>query len=296
MKINILCILTGIFLVGCSQYIYSQKTVNKSEKKRPDWLASKLPQSSNNTFYYQVTETNSKDINEAREASILTLATYIKNNLRVRWQGEGNLELSNTNIGTEEKEQYNFKYIIEGKSIDIISRKIDEYWEYISYPNGKNEYRFFTLYAVSSGGDQVQFDQVSFTYKYGTSALVKSLIPGMGQIHKGSHTKGYMMLGGEIALLGGVAFCESQRSSYRKKINQTQNVDHIRSYDNKADNYQTARDLCIGGAVALYIYNLIDAVACDGRKRTITKKSRNNLVLAPAFSPEYNGISLSLNF
>lgn len=112
---------------------------------------------------------------------------------------------------------------------------------------------------VSRNLSNLSFDQVNFSYKYGMSALWRSaLVPGYGQIYKGSTAKGISILGGEVALITGVLLTENTRSSYRRKAKETYDVNKIRSYTDKADNYETARNICIGGAIALYVYNVID--------------------------------------
>lgn len=77
-------------------------------------------------------------------------------------------------------------------------------------------------------------------------------------------------------------------------MRRTQNADHIRSYADKADNYRTFRDVCIGSAAALYLYNLIDALVANGKKRTIVKKS--HLSFTPVASPDCNGVRLCYQF
>ena len=46
----------------------------------------------------------------------------------------------------------------------------------------------------------------------------------------------------------------------------------MKTYNTKADNCENIRNICIGGAAALYVYNLIDAIAANGAKRVIIKK------------------------
>ena len=195
----------------------------------------------------------------------------------------------------KESSYIEFEYESKGATQRVIYKKIDEYWEYVSYNGRAREYRCFTLYAVAvHPGETAIFDEVTFSRKYGARGLVRSIIPGCGQIYKGSVVKGVCILGGEAALAGGAVAFENMRKNYSKKMHRTQNADHIRSYADKADNCRTFRDVCIGSAAALYLYNLIDALVANGKKRTIVKKS--HLSFTPVASPDCNGVRLCYQF
>jgi len=84
------------------------------------------------------------------------------------------------------------------------------------------------------------------------------------------------MLGGCAVLAGGIIFTEHTRADYVAKIAQTHNTQAIRTYTNKRNHFATARNICIGAAAALYVYNLIDAVATPGARRVVVKKGKNS--------------------
>ena len=123
---------------------------------------------------------------------------------------------------------------------------------------------------------------------------MRSIIPGCGQIYKGSVVIGVCILGGEAALAGGAVAFENMRKNYSKKMHRTQNADHIRSYADNADNCRTFRDDCIGSAAALYLYNFFAALVSNGKKPTIVKKS--HLSFTPVASPDCNGVRLCYQF
>lgn len=51
--------------------------------------------------------------------------------------------------------------------------------------------------------------------------MMRSLIvPGWGQMYKGSTVKGLCILGGEVALAAGIIVSENLRSSYVKKMHE----------------------------------------------------------------------------
>ena len=287
-----------ILLFLSFSYTFAGNPFQQSEKMKPDWLINKLPKPRNSSFFYQIVQCDSDDLNKARKGCIEGLVDYIEqtNDIRVEGSLTSTSASKTDSKGTNENisREYVYRYKIESKEFSIHFRKSDEYWETLTNANEKRVYRCYILYAVGRPGSEVHFDNITFSYKYGVDALWRSaLVPGYGQLHKGHKAKGICIMGGEAALAGGIIFFESQNRSYRRKVNETLDGAKRISYTDKADNCQTARNICIGGAAALYIYNVIDAIATDGRKRTITNKSLN---IYPAITSGYNGVSLSLNF
>jgi len=272
---------------------FCQRIQNRSEPKAPVWMTDP-PKPGNDSFYYRVTEGTHQHLDEARHACLINLSTYIRQTNEITGTVNADIQLKNTESDHLERETYAFTYQMKSEKLEITSQKTDEYWESVSFPDGTSGYRCFTLFAVGKKEQLPTFDEVSFSRKYGARGLIRSaIVPGWGQFYKGSILKGGLVLGGEVLLIGGIVFCENERVNYRKKIKQTQNIDHILTYSNKADNYRTARNIMIGGAAALYVYSLIDALNSDGRKRIIIQKNKkgNFSVL-----PGYNGIQLTYNF
>ena len=113
-------------------------------------------------------------------------------------------------------------------------------------------------------------------------------------MYKGSYLKGGLILGGEAAFVAGIIAAENLRASYRKKMKEQ--PQHIKTYNTKADNCENIRNICIGGAAALYVYNLVDAIAPNGAKRVIIKKKNGNLSINPISSPFYNGVNMAYQF
>lgn len=281
-----------------SSHLYSVTPYSALEGKRPDWLSDKLPLPTNETFFYQITSAKAYSLDSARNGAFKELINYIDQTNNIKVSGE--ITVSSFSNQTKSivnetiNKEYFYKYKIDSEELFITFRKVDEYWEVEKNDEGEKIYSCYCLYMVSRNLSSLSFDQVDFSYKYGMSALWRSaLVPGYGQIYKGSTAKGISILGGEVALITGVILTENTRSSYRRKAKETYDVNKIRSYTDKADNYETARNICIGGAIALYVYNVIDAVASNGRKRTITNK---RISFTPILGTEQNGIFLSFKF
>lgn len=272
--------------------VCAQQVLERSQKLRPAWLANKTPRPGNGTFHYQITEGEHPNLEDARHSCLLNLSTYIKRSRSISERAVAQIESDHVDGKHAESESYHFSYAIEGEKVNVTSCKYDEYWEYIVTPGGNRIYRCYTLYGVADAL-QVTFDRLAFSRKYGARGFVRSLIvPGWGQLYKGNTTKGACILGGEVALIGGIVVAESLRSSYVKKMREQPK--HLATYNTKADNWENVRNACIGGAAALYVYNLIDALVANGRQRTIVRKPVS-LAVYPA-SGECNGVALAIRF
>lgn len=179
-----------------------------------------------------------------------------------------------------------------GKKIDMRCRVVDEYWE-----EHNGQYICHVLYTVADHNHPQTGsydDRISLTSSYGARGLIRSIIPGWGQIYKGSVAKGTSILCGEAACAVGIIVCENQRASYHKKMKEQPR--HAQTYNSKADNWETGRNICIGAAAALYVYNLIDAAASKGARRVVVKNARQTLSFHPTFSPSGGGVSMTWNF
>lgn len=171
-----------------------------------------------------------------------------------------------------------------GKKITLISRVVDEYWQ----RNRQGEYGCFVLYSIANlANSQLPEDYVNVSACYGFDALWRSaIVPGWGQFHKGANLKGGLILGGCAALIAGIIFTENQHSDYVRKIVQTHSVNLKRDYATKRDHFATGRNICIGACAALYIYNLVDAIAAPGARRVVVNSKNRRYAVAPVILPK----------
>lgn len=84
-----------------------------------------------------------------------------------------------------------------------------------------------------------------------------------------------MFLGGTAALAGGMVYCQSCITNSRNLAAQTYNPEHLRIYSRRISNLSTARNVCIGAAAALYVWNLVDAVVAPGARRVVVRPAMN---------------------
>ena len=276
--------------------ITAQKVNGRSDKIRPTWLndLTKLKKT-NDTFEYLVVQNDGNMLQSLKEGRMTNLANYLEQSNKIAGIISRDTKTENsTTTGFQSTSVNKLSFTTKTDVVQFTSKMIDDYWEYVTYPDGTKIYRYFTLYAVSTQKKPI-FDEVSFSNTYGVQGLWRSsLVPGWGQMHKGSTAKGIMILGGEAALIGGIIVTESRRASYAKKVNETRNAAHIRTYSNKAGNMEIIRNSCIAGAAVLYAYNLIDAIAAPGAKRIIPKDW--NMSLGGYATPKETEIGLVINF
>lgn len=178
---------------------------------------------------------------------------------------------------------------VEGAPVKLNCQLMDSYWEQV-VRNGQDMYECYQLFEVTAPNSSPKFDKYTLTTSYASDPATwgLSLIPGAAQMHKGSYLKGGLIMGGTVAIVGGLIACESLRKSYMAKISQTHSAEVKKAYNTMAGNCATARNICIGGLAALYIYNIIDAYIAPGARRVIVTPS--------ATADGQYGMSLSYTF
>jgi hypothetical protein len=242
-----------------------------SEKIKPQWLH-KLPKPGNSSFMYETVSVSASSLDNAREKCLAELIANsgLKNGVVAIFDNKSSERLSQiwNNGKLTERIEYDSHTTTHAQydAIKLHVENIAEYWE----QDRSGSYYLTKLYAKSELGTAPLFDNIELTTRYGARGLWRSaIIPGWGQFHKGAHLKGGLILGGCAALAAGIVFTENQRADYMRKIAQTHDVNQIKNYSTKSDHFATARNICIGAAAALYLYNLIDAVAAPGARRIV---------------------------
>ena len=258
-----------------------------SHKIKPRWLH-KPPKPTNSTFVYEMDRTVAPSINAARTASlngmvanagmengVVVLSDYKTQTVDVhRWRNGKQVD--------EGVERFESNSRIKGREVSLHLKLIAEYWE----RDKSGDLHLSRLYAKSLSAREPMFDNVMLTTKYGARGLWRSMIiPGWGQFHKGANLKGGLILGGCAVLAGGIIFTEHTRADYAAKLKQTHDRHSLSTYQNKRNHFAMARNICIGAAGALYLYNLIDAIAAPGAQRVVVKKNRRGSDNTYAFAP-----------
>lgn len=268
-----------------------------SAKIKPQWVKN-TPTPGNSSYVFKVVEVEGVDLNSARSMALRALVSKIEHDNKieiVEYHKLVDIEQQEDGVVTEATS--NSTYVLDLKSSinkSITAENVAEYWEDFE-SNGQKKKRLYSLFMVQRPNRTANFDDVKLTTKYGMRGFVRSMIvPGWGQIYKGSAVKGGFILGGAVAVAAGIIITENTRADYIKKMHEQPKFADV--YNSKATDWETARNVCIGAAAALYIYNLVDAVAADGAERAIVKKRNNNFSFAPVVTPDGGGFSLVYKF
>lgn len=271
----------GILLVGT---VGAQPL--KSDRLKPQWLH-RPPVAQSSTLEYVVDVAFGKSVEEARTASLngIVASTGFQKGVLVR--SDYKTETVDRKVWKDGKlidytsDTFIVNSDISGKDVQLYIKDIDEYWAYTKDGN----VQFTKLYAKSISEKFSGFENLEVTTKYGAKGLWRSaIIPGWGQFHKGDNLKGTLFLGGTAACAVGIIITEAQHSDYNRRLTQTHDINQIKNYQTKRDNAATARNVCIGAAGALYVYNLIDAMVAPGARRIVQTKNRKSYSFAPSLA------------
>ena len=159
-----------------------------------------------------------------------------------------------------------------------------------------NGVRMRSLYQVAVS-NHPDFDNTRLSTNYGATPIFMSIIPGLGQVYKGSTVKGILMFAGTALCAGGILLCENQRADYRNKV--LEQPKFAQTYNTKANNWETGRNICIGATAAVWLYNIIDAATAKGARRVIVERKDGttaSLQLQPSVDLNSVGLALICNF
>ena len=272
-----------IYLVLTLAYVYGE-----NDGRRPRWL-SEVPAASNGTFEYKVITVYAQTASEAKGLVPREVTSYVETTQKVQITSVSKITSENHNGDVSEENSFNMMAIVEGDPVNVVVKIIDEYHE---AKDGQGVYYF--LCAVGNPkASSVNFDRVQITDKYGVKGLWRSaILPGWGQMYKGSMGKGIAILGAEVVAAGGIVALEGMRSSYVTKA-KTQ-PHYAQQYYSKASNCGIIRNGFILAAGAIYIYNLIDAIVAPGSRWV--KTTNGEFAFYPTVTTEGMGLTMAYHF
>ncbi len=190
------------------------------------------------------------------------------------------------------RERTSVEVTSEGKKYRLQANYVD-HWVEEKTPQGV---RVRSLYQVAVT-DRPQFDTTRLRNRYGAAPIFMSIIPGLGQIYKGSTLKGILMFAGTALCAGGILFCENQRVDYRNKM--IEQPKFAQDYHTKSSNWETGRNICIGATAAVWLYNIIDAAVAKGARRVSVERAdgtHTSLQLHPYATMDDAGVAFTYNF
>lgn len=266
----------------------------------PRWLH-RLPRPTNSSFRYELRTSEATTLDGARQKCLNQLISNsgLTNGVAVISDSKLNKSFEQRWVNGQPTETENIimntNTSVKGSEQKLFINEVAEYWKY-----RRGRYLLSTLYAKSELGRAPLFDNVELTDRYGARGFFRSLIvPGWGQLYKGSTAKGSLILGGAAVLTGGIIYTESMRQDYADKRSRTHDAKLIKSYRTKCDNWRAARNVAIGAAGALYVYNLVDALVAPGAQRIVVHnygRGRSLTVLPTPTSEGGAALSAMINF
>lgn len=267
---------------------------SKSDKLHPQWVTRAVPESHSGTYIFVRAHGEGTSLAGARQMAFVNMAQKLEQergltvNTSVLSKEKFTQTQSNTNSSYQQ--EITMEVTENGHRLEIVCREIDDYWEEV---DGK--YSVEILYTVTDknayGGSYD--DQIKVTTSYGAAGFF-SIVPSVAQFYKGSVVKGSLILAGEVAAAGGILLCENTRLSYVKKMHEQPK--YAAEYNSLADTWETGRNICIGAAAAIYVYNLIDAFTAKGARRVVVKRGRTSLQAAPYIDQRSFGMGLTYKF
>lgn len=248
-----------------------------------------VPLKGNNTYTFVVIDVAAQNLDMGRKKcfQMLSLDRGLLNTVTMTYKSEDKIKSTQKYIDGEFHENLDENSLevitTEGKPIQLKAKIVDEYFD---------GYQMTTLYQVGITQNSY-FDDTYVTTQYGVKGLWRSaIVPGWGQLYKRSYIKGGLMLGGTVVLAGGIVYTECMRADYWKKQRNgyAKNTAQKQFYYKKEKGFATARNICIGGLCALYVYNLVDAVVAPGARYVkVSRTDRNGNVYTLAPSMNYDG-------
>jgi len=252
-----------LYVWGC---VWAQSQNSHSE--RLPWVKGQFPEKKGN-FEYMVARGSGSTIAEARENALNDLLIDLGNNAGVsvnsstisEIKSQMNFDGRKTDYSEDNTSVSTFK--IEREGFNASFSKASEYYE-----RSRTGYELWALYEVSKSGASFKPYIPEYTDQYGMRAAWRSaIIPGWGQFHKGKTGKGIFFLSAEVAAVSSAIFFETKRSDNVRKSQEATNLDIVKEYRNRADNWELYRNIAIGTAAGVYVWNVLDAGLSKGKIR-----------------------------
>ncbi|MDE6510973.1 MAG: hypothetical protein K2L00_02600 [Muribaculaceae bacterium] len=265
------------------------KVTERSDNMVPRWVSSELPK--RKSYGYDIVRCSAQG--QTAETALAKTKRDLVNQLATEHGIEVDDNLTDIETNLNDRIINNHEVFVQkvgDKANGVFNcQSIDYYYE-----RRGNTYYAVELIAVTGPGNQIP-DKFKTTTSYGAAPVFYSLIPGVGQMYKGSTVKGGIILGSAVVVGAGIITAESLRASYIKKMKEYPK--HHDFYNNKATTCKNIRNVTIGVGAGLYLYNLIDAAVAQGRKRVIvSKKNRYDYSLAPVWDGENVSLAFNLDF
>ncbi|MDR1169806.1 MAG: DUF5683 domain-containing protein [Prevotellaceae bacterium] len=257
---------------------------NTSHSDRLPWVDGVFP-AKKGVFDYRVARGEGATLSDARNDAFSRLLADLGNKAGVTVNSQTLAEIKSSLNYSSSSDNYLESvsnvttYRIDREGFKTSFTKVSEYYEYT-----RGRYLLWELYEVSQ---VASFTVIipEYTSHYGREALWRSMIiPGWGQFYKRKANKGIIFLTTEVAVVSGLAFCEIRCSNNWRKSIETTNVSIAKEYRNRADSWELRRNVLVGAAAGIYLWNVLDAALAKGKLKYAWMPENLNL-----FADENNG-------
>lgn len=233
-----------------------------SASERPQWIR-ETPSGFINDYFVGV----GRSTHSESDARNLALANALQKIVQ-----SGTIHLrSSQEIKTQSKEIFKNGESLSLESVDNIVNEIRVDGESETIKGLREE----EYYTEESNGNYIVWSLVKIPKKQPKTdapparvdAVWRStILPSWGQFYKKEYTKGYFIVGGTaVFLTSGFVFSNLKITAESDAKNSRTQV--LRDYHNEnANTYNNVSLACFIAATAIYVYNVVDAVAAEGEK------------------------------
>lgn len=243
----------------------------KQDKEKPFWIAGYFKEMPNS--YIEVVSAFDYDLQTAKSKAV----KEVIGRRSLATGAEASVSIKNNEVA-----------VVSNHNLIVKARIVDEYIHHTV-----NGYRAYLLVQTAKN-PTFSYEPVTLSDEYGFSARV--FVPGMAQIYKGSKGKGAAIIATEAMAVAGIIVCENQRATYAKKMKEQPMF--IKEYNSKADNWCNGRNISIGVAAGIWVYNIIDGAVAKGKKRVKVGPAPKSggLSVVPFATFDTVGMSLAYQF
>ena len=238
---------------------------------RPIWI-SKTPSGYINDYYVGVGRSNISE-SDARNVALSNALQKIVQNGTIKLKGSQEIKTQSTekfkngeSVSLESVDNIVNEIRVEGESETIKGLREEEY--YTEDSDGK--YTVWSLVKIPKMKPRKDLPPTKFAPVWRSA-----IMPSWGQFYKGESAKGYFIAGGTAVFLtsGFVLSNLKITAESDAKYSRTQ---VLRDYYNEnANTYSNLSLACFIVTTAIYVYNVVDAVAAEGEKIIVIRHEAN---------------------
>jgi len=257
----------------------------------PDWIL-KPPKGYENDYFVGLAESKTSEAEAIKGARNDARVIILKNRLTRTSVHDSIL----TNITERKGKINNSQQNITQKQliVDRVDGTLEKFYvkeDYVKYIGGI--YRAWSLVRIPKPISLRENPPTKWDY------FVRGFIPGWAQFYKGEPTKGYFITGGTAAFFAsGFVFSKFKMTAESDAKNSRTQV--LRDYYNdNANTYYNISLACFIVTAAVYVYNIIDAVAAEGEKIFVYKPQQSkytDVIVKNIFTGSQNIVSISIEF